>query len=128
MKAIQLKQPGGLENIFVGSHDKPNVPAPGEVMVQIHAGSLNYHDYLVAAGALPTEDGRILLSDGAGVVIEVGDGVTEFAPGDHVVSTFFRSGSQERLNTMRETLRIHPGMAWMVLPAKLLLDQLVHLP
>ncbi|MEM0910403.1 MAG: NAD(P)-dependent alcohol dehydrogenase [Pseudomonadota bacterium] len=89
MKAIQLKQPGGLENIFVGQLDEPAAPASGEIKVKIHAGSLNYHDYLVAIGALPSDDGRVLLSDGAGVVLEVGDNVTEFKPGDNVVSTFF---------------------------------------
>src|SRR5690625_4782252 len=53
------------------------------------AGSLNYHDLLVANGGIPTADNRVLLSDGAGVVDAVGEGVTEFAVGDHVVSTFF---------------------------------------
>jgi NADPH:quinone reductase-like Zn-dependent oxidoreductase len=40
-------------------------------------------------GVLPTDDGRIPLSDGAGVVEAVGEGVTEFAVGDSVVSCFF---------------------------------------
>src|SRR5690606_31187138 len=40
-------------------------------------------------GAIPTENGRIPMSDGAGVVEAVGAGVTDFAAGDHVVSCFF---------------------------------------
>jgi NADPH:quinone reductase-like Zn-dependent oxidoreductase len=43
----------------------------------------------VAKGTIPTEDGRIPLSDGAGIVEAVGDNVTQFAAGDHVVSCFF---------------------------------------
>ena len=38
---------------------------------------------------MPTADGRIPLADGGGIVEAVGEGVTEFAPGDSVVSCFF---------------------------------------
>jgi NADPH:quinone reductase-like Zn-dependent oxidoreductase len=44
---------------------------------------------LVANGSIPTEDGRILMADGAGIVDAIGEGVTEFKPGDQVVSCFF---------------------------------------
>jgi len=43
----------------------------------------------VVVGAIPTEDQRIPMADGAGVVEAIGDGVSEFKIGDHVVSTFF---------------------------------------
>jgi len=43
-------------------------PAPGEIRVRVHASSLNFHDYSVVSGVIPTEDGRIPMSDGAGVV------------------------------------------------------------
>ncbi|ENO84085.1 zinc-dependent alcohol dehydrogenase family protein [Thauera linaloolentis] len=89
MKALTLKSPGGLENIVLDDVADPGRPGKGEIRVAIKASSLNYHDLLVAAGAFPTEDGRILLSDGAGIVEETGEGVDEFKPGDHVVSTFF---------------------------------------
>ena len=55
----------------------------------MHATSLNYHDLQVADGRFPTDDGRVLMSDGAGVVEAVGEGVTDFNLGDHVVSVFF---------------------------------------
>ncbi|WP_375421502.1 NAD(P)-dependent alcohol dehydrogenase, partial [uncultured Sphingomonas sp.] len=42
-----------------------------------------------ATGRMPTNDGRIPLADGAGIVEAVGEGVTEFVPGDAVVSCFF---------------------------------------
>jgi NADPH:quinone reductase-like Zn-dependent oxidoreductase len=61
----------------------------GEIRVRIHASSLNYHDYGVAKRGGPKHVGRILMADGAGVVEVVGEGVTEFKVGDHVVSTFF---------------------------------------
>jgi NADPH:quinone reductase-like Zn-dependent oxidoreductase len=43
---------------------------------------------MVAKGSIPTEDGRVLMSDGAGIVEAIGEGVTEFEVGDHVVSLF----------------------------------------
>jgi NADPH:quinone reductase-like Zn-dependent oxidoreductase len=89
MKAITLRHPGGLEHLERAELADPGAPAPGEIRVRIHASSLNFHDLGVVMGRLPTDDGRIPMSDGAGVVEAVGDGVTEFAVGDSVVSTFF---------------------------------------
>ncbi|MGP9684519.1 zinc-dependent alcohol dehydrogenase family protein [Halomonas sp. AOP25-F1-15] len=89
MQVITLQQPGGLDNLNVQQMDAPGEPMAGEIRVRLHASSLNFHDYAVVAGMIPTEDQRIPMSDGAGVVEAVGEGVTEFAAGDHVVSTFF---------------------------------------
>jgi NADPH:quinone reductase-like Zn-dependent oxidoreductase len=88
MKAMRLKKPGGLDNIFAGEASA-GAPGPGEITVRLHASSLNFHDYLVVKGMIPVEENRIPMSDGAGVVTAVGAGVTQFAAGDHVVSTFF---------------------------------------
>lgn len=89
MKAVQLSQPGGLDKLNVVELDAPAAPGPREITVRIHGNSLNFHDYAVCAGFIPTADGLIPMADGAGVVEAVGAGVTEFVEGDHVVSTFF---------------------------------------
>ncbi|MBN3823773.1 NAD(P)-dependent alcohol dehydrogenase [Burkholderia sp. Ac-20384] len=89
MKAITLHSPAGLDNLRRVELPDPGEPARGEIRVRIHASSLNFHDLLVVLGRIPTADGRIPMSDGAGVVEAVGEGVTEFAVGDSVVSTFF---------------------------------------
>lgn len=89
MKAIKTGRPPGLDNLQVADIDAPGAPGPGELRVRLHANSLNYHDYAVAIGAILADRGRILMSDGAGVVEAVGEGVTEFAAGDSVVSVFF---------------------------------------
>jgi len=88
LKAIRLRKPGGLENLYVDAGEAPEA-GRGEITVRVRASSLNYHDYLVALGTIPTPDGRIPMSDGAGEVLKVGEGVSEFAAGDKVVSTFF---------------------------------------
>jgi NADPH:quinone reductase-like Zn-dependent oxidoreductase len=89
MKAIVLHAPGGLERLELVDMPDPGAPGSGEIRVRLHASSLNYHDYGVVSGRMPTEDRRIPMSDGAGVVEAVGEGVTEFKAGDPVVSCFF---------------------------------------
>ena len=89
MKGIRLRAPGGLDNLAVAELDPAGEPGPGEIRVRLHASSLNYHDYRVMSVPGSVADGRIPMSDGAGVVDAVGAGVTEFRPGEHVVSCFF---------------------------------------
>ncbi|MGX5913781.1 zinc-dependent alcohol dehydrogenase family protein [Aliidiomarina sp. Khilg15.8] len=105
MKAIQLRQPGGLDNLEQTTVSDPGKPGRGEVRVRVHASSLNFHDLSVVLGHMPSDDGRIPMSDGAGVVEAVGDGVTEFKPGDQVVSTFFPqwSGDEPAIDNFSTT-------------------------
>lgn len=89
MKAIQLRAPASLDNLTLVDLADPGDPGPGEIRVRLTASSLNFHDYAVVMGMLPAADGRIPMSDGAGTVEVVGEGVTQFKPGDTVVSIFF---------------------------------------
>ena len=88
MRIASVKKPAGLEHIVIEDRPDPE-PGPGEILVRVRASSLNFHDFAVVAGLIPTEDGRIPMSDGAGEVVAVGDGVTRFKTGDTVLSTFF---------------------------------------
>ena len=88
MKVVAVRKPGGLDRLEVQEREKPS-PGPGELLVRVRASSLNYHDYVVCLGGIPTPDGRIPMSDGAGEVISVGDGVRDFKAGDRVLSAFF---------------------------------------
>ena len=71
------------------------VRAPGanEVLVKVHATSLNRRDVLVMKGQYPMSprDSLVPLSDGAGEVVAVGAGVQRFHVGDHVAAIFFQS-------------------------------------
>ncbi|MDR0214840.1 MAG: NAD(P)-dependent alcohol dehydrogenase [Comamonas sp.] len=89
MKAMQLAAPGGLDNLKLVELPAAAAPEAGQIQVRIHASSLNYHDLGVVSRQGAAADGRIPMADGAGVVTAVGAGVTEFAVGDAVVSTFF---------------------------------------
>ncbi len=88
MKVAALKAPGGLDKILIEEREKPS-PKAGEILVRVRASSLNFHDFAVVAGMIRCPDGRIPMSDGAGVVEAVGEGVTRFKVGDEVLSTFF---------------------------------------
>ncbi len=89
MKAVRLSAPGGLDRLQVVAMADPGAPGAGQIRVRLHASSLNFHDYAVVRGFLPSADGRIPMADGAGVVEAVGADVTEFRVGDRVVSGFF---------------------------------------
>lgn len=59
--------------------------APGQVRVRIAASGVCHSDLSVARGAIPGALPAVLGHEGAGVVVEAGDGVTNVAAGDHVV-------------------------------------------
>ena len=79
----------GLDNLKQSERPDPS-PGSGQLVVKVHAASLNYRDLLMAEGnynprmKLPV----VPLSDGAGEVVEVGPGVTRFKTGDRVCGLF----------------------------------------
>jgi NADPH:quinone reductase-like Zn-dependent oxidoreductase len=85
MKVIELNGGWGLEHVAIAERDATQ-PGPGEVAIEMRAASLNYRDLVFVrggygrAGTLP----RILLSDGAGVVVAAAPDVTRVAVGDIV--------------------------------------------
>jgi NADPH:quinone reductase-like Zn-dependent oxidoreductase len=96
MRRYQIREPKGIGSIECVEVPSPR-PGPGEVSIEMKAWSLNYRDLSMPRGGYPGND-RVLrsppfvpLSDGAGEVLEVGQGVTGFAPGDRVVTSFFQS-------------------------------------
>lgn len=88
MKVAAVKKPGGPGNLVIEERPDPK-PGHGEVLVRVRASSLNYHDFVVVMGGIPTPDGRIPMSDGACEVVALGEGVTKWNVGDKVLSLFF---------------------------------------
>jgi NADPH:quinone reductase-like Zn-dependent oxidoreductase len=88
MKAMTVDRFGGQMQLS----DLPRpVPGDGEVLVRVHAASLNSWDWDIFAGTLQGRLGspfkpahRVLGADIAGEVVEIGSGVTRFRPGDRV--------------------------------------------
>ncbi|KAL2868109.1 zinc-dependent alcohol dehydrogenase family protein [Aspergillus lucknowensis] len=84
----------GLDSLELSEATKPT-PSTGEVLVEIHAVSLNYRDFEVCSGEYThhrsvSQDKPSLVpcSDMCGVITEVGDGVKHWMVGDRVLSTF----------------------------------------
>ncbi|MBL4907701.1 MAG: NAD(P)-dependent alcohol dehydrogenase, partial [Sneathiella sp.] len=91
MKAYVIGKGQGLDALKKMERDVPK-PGPGEILVKMKANSINYRDLLTIKGAAArgiTEE-RIPNSDGAGIVEEIGAGVTTFKKGDPVVGCFFQ--------------------------------------
>lgn len=85
MKAVVLKSFGGPESFELQELPKP-VPQAGQVLVRVHATSINPLDYQVRRGDYPdlVPLPAITGHDVSGVVEAIGPGVTAFAPGDEV--------------------------------------------
>jgi len=88
MRALTIAAHGGPEHLTVSEDlPKPELRNPTDVLVRIHAGALNRLDLFVLGGLPHTKivPPWIVGSDGAGVVEQVGDAVTDVNPGDHVI-------------------------------------------
>lgn len=84
MKALVLDRPGTPDTLRIADLPRPT-PGPGEVLVRVHAAGLNPVDYKMAeAGHVKWAYPFILGLDVAGTVVELGEGVTEWQPGDAV--------------------------------------------
>lgn len=85
MKAIVLKSFGGPESLELCDVAKP-VSDAGQVLVRVHATSINPLDFQVRRGDYPNYVPLPAITghDVSGVVEEVGPGVTNFSPGDEV--------------------------------------------
>lgn len=141
MKSWQMTA-WGIQNLALNELSEPS-PGPGEVLVRIHAVSLNYRDLLMVRGlynprlALPLSP----CSDAAGQVVKLGAGVTKWKEGDRVMPTFAQSWLSGRLTRdhMKTTLggplegtlsqyRVLPVDALVAIPDHLNYEQASTLP
>jgi NADPH:quinone reductase-like Zn-dependent oxidoreductase len=82
----------GIDNLELADRSTAQ-PARGQVLVKVHAVSLNYRDLLVTLGKYNPKLGlpRIPCSDGAGEVVAVGEDVTRWKIGQHVAGIFMQN-------------------------------------
>lgn len=93
MRVFQIQDDWGIDNLKMAERPDPK-PGRGQVLIRMHMASLNARDLIVpergygrATGNLPL----IPVSDGVGVVVETGEGVTRVAVGDRVCPTYFQN-------------------------------------
>ena len=96
MKALVLKRYGGLDQVAFADLARPALQ-PDEILVQVHAAGLNPIDYMIPKGTfkpmLKFQLPATLGSDLAGIVMEVGNRVTRFKPGEAVFASIFDLGT-----------------------------------
>ena len=92
MKLYEFRETKGIDSLLLVEREAPKA-GPGQVVIRVHAVSLNYRDLLIAQGRymrglkLPL----IPMSDGAGEVVETGAGVTRVKRGDRVAGIFMQN-------------------------------------
>ncbi|MGB7831122.1 MAG: alcohol dehydrogenase catalytic domain-containing protein, partial [Xanthobacteraceae bacterium] len=78
MKVAVLEAVGSLDNIRIVERPEPK-PGPRDVLVRMRAASLNFRDLVVVEGGYGTRQKKqdlVLLSDGAGEIVELGSEVS----------------------------------------------------
>ena len=79
-------QPWSVEEIEIGD------PRKGEVKVALEVAGMCHSDHHIVTGDIPVLGFPVLGGhEGAGVVVEVGEGVLDLVPGDHVAASFIPS-------------------------------------
>ena len=103
MKLIELHNFG--DDGFQQTERGTPSPCIGEVVVKVHAASLNFRDFMIAKGLYNPniELPLVPLSDGAGEVVSVGNDVTEFNVGDRVMSVFWQDWNENNSSRMIST-------------------------
>jgi NADPH:quinone reductase-like Zn-dependent oxidoreductase len=84
MKAVRIHEDGGPEVLRYEDAEDP-VPGEGEILIRLHAASLNHLDCWIRQGLPSVAKPRTLGADGAGVVEALGQGADRLAEGDRVV-------------------------------------------
>ncbi|KAE8152362.1 fungal-specific transcription factor domain-containing protein [Aspergillus avenaceus] len=97
-KQYYLPSRTGFSNLTIQEVPKPR-PQHGQILVRIKAVSLNWRDGAVATGTYPFPGPEALVpcSDGAGIIEELGPGITEWSVGDRVVANFTQAHVAGRL-------------------------------
>ena len=114
MRAIRVSKLDGVDALTLEDIPSP-IPGVGEVRLKVYVGGVNFPDLLMSEGkyqhkpALPFTPGL----EAAGEVIDVGEGVTRFKPGDRVMG-FFDHGAfaEEAIVAEKFLMHVPAGMSW----------------
>ncbi len=120
MRVIEITEPGGPEVLRLAERETP-VPGAGEILIAVHAAGVNRPDALQRAGAYAPPPGASDLPglECAGLVAEVGAGVTRWRVGDPVCALLPGGGYAEYAVTPEAHALPVPGDLTMVEAAAL---------
>ena len=98
MKAYQVQAINETNDLVLVELPTPQ-PGFGQVLIKVRATALNYRDLIVLQGQYKGQKFPVIpLSDGAGEVVAVGEGVTRVKVGDRVAGTFFQNWISGKIN------------------------------
>lgn len=115
----------GIDNLKLTESPTPE-PGPGQVLIEVKAASLNYRDVMMVEGKYdPSLLGShwIPASDGAGVVVAAGTGVTRVKVGDRVCGIFMQNWLEGRLDTEKRAGALGGDLDGMLTTHALLSEQ-----
>ena len=107
MKAVYIKEFGGVENLEIREVENPQKPEDAQVLVNVKASAINRADILQRKGFYPAPPGfseRILGLEFAGEVAEIGETVKDFKTGDRVFGITAGAAQAEFLLTEESLL------------------------
>ncbi len=110
MRAVLMDGFGGPEVLRLGEAPRPQ-PGPGQVLIRVAATAVNRADLQQRAGnyAPPPGESEILGLEVAGVIAELGEGVSGWRVGDRVMSLVGGGGYAEYAAAPASTLMPVPG-------------------
>jgi NADPH:quinone reductase-like Zn-dependent oxidoreductase len=90
MRSYHANLGAGIDGLTVREHETPR-PGAGEVLVRVRASSLSFRELMILRGwyPLPVKPDVVPISDGAGEVVEIGEGVSRVDVGDRVAASLF---------------------------------------
>src|SRR5215472_17537114 len=130
MEGYRIDRFGSVDGIVLRSSEDPRL-GPKEILMRVRASSLNYRDLMVlkGGGRGPTKIGVVPLSDGAGEVAAVGEGVTRVKIGDRIAGCFHPRWFGGPINPEYLTDRLGANLDGMLAEYAVLSEEaLVHMP
>jgi len=102
MKTWQL-QGFNLESLIIEDKTNPKIVNKNDVLIKIKAASLNYRDLIMISGGYGKMGGVppfVPISDGAGIIQEIGTDVKKFKKGDKVILPFFKNWNSGNISDL----------------------------
>jgi NADPH2:quinone reductase len=126
MRAIQISNAGGPEVLVPAELPDPE-PGPGELLVDVDAAGINYIDVYQRNGTYPMTVPYVPGLEGAGRVLALGPGVTDFAVSDRVAWVEALGSYAERVTvTADKAVPVPPGISDEVAAGLLLQGMTAH--